>query len=534
MNTKIPLGTKLLVLVSLPVIVCTIIAIAVASININREGEKALIDKSTAILSRLESAREYVAKQNMMPTITKEALEAYPNGDLPKKTRSTILRQVPIFSSMSIGEQNSEQENYEFKVTAKNARNSKNEADDLEKEFIKQFESDAPKQIIYKHKKNDQIWVIRPIHLSENQGCLTCHGDPATSPYKNGKDILGYDMENWTDGTFKGLFIIKSDLAPVHKASMASTSKIALWSLLIAIIAILIGTAFVRIISGKLKNFAYINKMLAEGDLDVKADESGNDEFSLLGKHINTMVEKLRVVTEKIRKASQSIKESSNEVNNTAHKISEGANRQATAVEEVSASMEEMTSNIDQNTENAQQTETIAIVSAKGIREGNESSKTAIDSMNKIAEKISIINEIAFQTNILALNAAVEAARAGEHGKGFAVVASEVRKLAERSKISSEEIEELSKSGVNVSKIAGEQLEKIVPEIERTASLVQEISIASIEQSSGSNQINSAIQDLNHVTQENAGVSDSLANKSIELSQQAEELIDAISFFKHV
>jgi len=172
------------------------------------------------------------------------------------------------------------------------------------------------------------------------------------------------------------------------------------------------------------------------------------------------------------------------------------------------------------------------LIATEGIKQGSESTNIAVDAMKNIADKIKIVNDIAFQTNILALNAAVEAARAGEHGKGFAVVAAEVRKLAERSKIAADEIDLLSKNGVEVSEKAGKKLTEIVPEIEKTARLVQEIAAASNEQNSGADQVNNAIQQLNQVTQQNAAASEEMATSSEELSSQAEELKRIISFFK--
>jgi len=212
--------------------------------------------------------------------------------------------------------------------------------------------------------------------------------------------------------------------------------------------------------------------------------------------------------------------------------MSQGATEQASASEEVSSSMEEMVSNIQQNTDNAIQTEKIAMMVATNIRKGNASAQRSAISMKDIADKISIISEISFQTNILALNAAVEAARAGEHGRGFAVVAAEVRKLAERSKVAAEEINQVSKDGVDIASSTGQQLEDLVPEIEKTTKLVQEISAASMEQNTGTDQINNALQQLNHVTQQNAASSEEQATSAEELANQSEHLREIISFFR--
>ena len=216
----------------------------------------------------------------------------------------------------------------------------------------------------------------------------------------------------------------------------------------------------------------------------------------------------------------------------TSIEMSQGASEQASSAEEVSSSMEEMASNIQQNTDNSQQTEKIALNAAEGINKVALAAKETLDKMKEIAEKVSIIGEIARQTNILALNAAVEAARAGEHGKGFAVVAAEVRKLAERSQASAVEIDALTKISVKSTEEAGSLMNAIAPEIQKTAKLVQEITAASIEQTSGAEQINNAIQQLNKVTQQNAAASEEMATGSEELSGQAEKLLESISFFK--
>ena len=271
---------------------------------------------------------------------------------------------------------------------------------------------------------------------------------------------------------------------------------------------------------------------VAKGDLTASIDIDQKDEIGILAASLVSMVEKLREIVTSITTGADSIAIASNEMSSTSQEMSQGASEQASSAEEVSSSMEEMASNIQQNTENAQQTEKIALSAVEGIREGYKSTEISVSSMKNIAEKIKIINDIAFQTNILALNAAVEAARAGEHGKGFAVVAAEVRKLAERSKVAADEIDELSQSGVSISEKAGKQLGEIVPEIEKTAKLVQEITAASLEQTSGAEQVNNAIQQLNQVTQQNAAASEEMATSAEELSSQADQLKDYVSYFK--
>ncbi len=273
-------------------------------------------------------------------------------------------------------------------------------------------------------------------------------------------------------------------------------------------------------------------KTVADGDLSATVDVYQKDEVGELADALRNMVEKLKDIVENIQSGADSISGAGFEVSSASQQLSQGASEQASAAEEVSSSMEQMAANIQQNTDNAQQTEKISLNVSQGVQKVGAAAQESLDSIKNIADKINIINDIAFQTNILALNAAVEAARAGEHGKGFAVVAAEVRKLAERSKIAADEIVALASRSVNVTEEASELMGSLIPEIEKTAKLVQEIAAASIEQNSGSDQINNAIQQLNTVTQQNAASSEELATSSEELSSQAEQLKELISFFK--
>lgn len=298
-----------------------------------------------------------------------------------------------------------------------------------------------------------------------------------------------------------------------------------------AIVAVLLTRSITK---GLVRGVAFAEQV-ASGDLtrDIETEFTNRgDEIGKLSRSLSNMVGTLRNIVENILNGSEGIASASQEMASTSQSMSQGASEQASAIEEVSSSMEEMVSNIQQNAENSLQTEKIAVNAVTEIRIGSEATNTAVTAMKNIADKIRIINDIAFQTNILALNAAVEAARAGEHGKGFAVVASEVRKLAERSKVAADEIDDLSRDGVAVAEKAGTKLNEIVPEIEKTAKLVQEISAASMEQNNGSDQINSAIQQVNSATQQNAASSEEIASSSEELASQAEALREIIVYFK--
>ncbi|MBF0136700.1 MAG: methyl-accepting chemotaxis protein [Magnetococcales bacterium] len=244
------------------------------------------------------------------------------------------------------------------------------------------------------------------------------------------------------------------------------------------------------------------------------------------------MVQQLKEIVGSIQEVSREVVTGSSTVSESAVQLSEGATSQAASIEETSAAMEQMTSNIAQNTDNAGMTGKMAQKAARDAQEGGAAVTHAVTAMTEIAGKIGIIEDIARQTNLLALNAAIEAARAGEHGKGFAVVAAEVRKLAERSQLAAGEIKELSSSTVTVAERAGQLLGHLVPDIQRTAELVQEITTGSEEQNQGAQQVNQAIQQLDQVIQQNAGASAEMSNTARELAEQAQKLQETVAFFR--
>ena len=311
------------------------------------------------------------------------------------------------------------------------------------------------------------------------------------------------------------------------------------WSAIVGVLMLLVGVLitiyFSRAISLSIGKAVSVMSAINQGNLDVEQlpvnPKGAKDELEEMGAALNSMSGKLREVVFSVQSAAQSVTQGSAELAGTSQSLSEGAANQATAVEEVSASMEEMTANIEQNTDNAHQTETIARQAADDAKQGGESVSKTVEAMRQIADKIAIVEEIARQTNLLALNAAIEAARAGEHGKGFAVVAAEVRKLAERSGVAAAEISDLSGHSVAIAEQAGKMLEKMVPDITQTAELVQEIAAGSQEQHSGSNQIKSAILQLDKVVQQNSAESEHVAGSSQELASHAAVLQQAIGYF---
>ncbi|MDV6236948.1 methyl-accepting chemotaxis protein [Leptospira ellisii] len=271
---------------------------------------------------------------------------------------------------------------------------------------------------------------------------------------------------------------------------------------------------------------------ISVGNLTQKITNDYRGTFGKLKEYSNNTIDKLNEIIGDIIVRSSSLVTSASEVSSTANSLSQGASEQAASVEETTSSLEEMTASIDQNAQNSRQTEQISSKSSKDAEEGGASVIETVKAMKQIAEKISIIEDIAYQTNLLALNAAIEAARAGDHGKGFAVVASEVRKLAERSQKSANEISSLASSSVAIAEKAGDLISQIVPSIRKTADLVQEITAASDEQAAGVSEINKAMGQLDQVSQQNASASEELAAISEEMNSQAEQLRESVLFFK--
>ena len=319
------------------------------------------------------------------------------------------------------------------------------------------------------------------------------------------------------------------------QATAQATRDVILYAAVAAVVlallvAWLISRSLTVQLGGEPKLAAELMNRIAHGDLSMEVPVHKNDTRSMLYA-VQQMVHKLRQVLVDVNGSAEALASASEEVSATAQTLSQASSEQAAGVEETSATMEQASASVMQNTENAKLTDGMASKAAQDAVEGGEAVKATAAAMKQIAQKISIIDDIAYQTNLLALNAAIEAARAGEHGKGFAVVATEVRKLAERSQVAAQEISDVASSSVQLSERAGQLLDVMVPNIQKTSELVQEIAAASQEQATGITQINTAMGQLTQATQTNASSSEQLAATAEEMSAQAEQLQQAVGFF---
>ncbi len=528
---------KLILIIVIPLLISTITAISISSTKLKEQGLQTLERKTKAILTRMEAIRSYVANQFDLNKEINEITSLHPDGAITESEKDNVLKMVPIFASMEVGAMNSEKDSYSFRVASHRARNSRNLATEQEESFINKFESDVSiKDISYINKETNELWVIRPVRLSEKDGCLTCHGKPSTSPWGNGKDILGYEMEDYKDGDIEGIFILKSSLDANNNEVQANIKNaiinIIVIMSIIFVITIIVSSLFIKRTNSKMQTIIKANNRITKGQLNEKVDIKGNDEFSELGVHTNTMIDSLTNVIQALNKTSHMLTEESGRTSDLSEKLANHSSEQAAAVEEISVSMEEMTASIQQNHSNAKSTEEISKSSVEEIKTSNQSSEEAVTTMRSIEQELKVIEDIANQTNILALNASVEAARAGKAGSGFAVVAGEVRKLAELSRVSADKIKGSFNEGVNTVTVTKEKLVALVPEIEQTSTLLSEIASSSMEQSLSGNEINNAIQSLNEATQENANIAEGMSARAKLLTKAANDLKEKISFFR--
>jgi methyl-accepting chemotaxis protein len=364
----------------------------------------------------------------------------------------------------------------------------------------------------------------------QTENCIASHGESGPAEASKLRETISVTAANLQTEAAK---VIKKTSADLVQKTNSCENGIIIGLILAVVMFLVAFKDFTARTIKPLNEGIHNATLLARGDLTVKMERSENrDEVGSLNNAMYDLSESLKNILNAIKASAGEIANTSSEMNRASLQMSNSANDQAASAEEVSSSIEEMSSSIQQNSENALETEKIAAASYGTIRDYSHTADKSVKAMNEIAQKITIIDEIAFQTNILALNAAVEAARAGEHGKGFAVVAAEVRKLAERCASAAKEIDVVSAGGQSVAKQTGTAFSQVLPQIERTTALVREITAACREQATGSDQINTAVQRFNMTTQQFASISEEVATNSDILMQQSEKLLKILEYFK--
>lgn len=546
---RLSFQSKILMTVAVACLICGGVAVGVAIHYNEEEFRDGLVEKSRTIHGRLDVVAKYVANQGGLKTMIDRYVKLYKDSSqLTEDDKKVILQQVPIYAAMRVGSEGAEKENYKFRVFSDEPRNKENAGTPEEMAIFRRFAEDSGLKEIVTNEPH-RVVVYRPVRLAENHGCLNCHGAPNTSPWGNGRDILGYKMEDWRDGKLHGVFAVENYTEVVAKAAVASGKESSTKYLAIFIIC---GALVALLISG----------LVARGPL-----------------------RELRSIASSLSSSGEELTAASGKISSTSQALSSASNEQAASLGQTAASLEEISAMIAKASSNATSTASSAsesqkkaesgkasmdqmMVSMEEIRLSNDAIMNQINQSNQqiseivtviqeIGNKTKVINDIVFQTKLLSFNASVEAARAGEHGKGFAVVAEEVGNLAQMSGNAAKEIsdmlqESISKvesivqdtkvkvegligdgkhkveMGVGVARQCATMLNEIVEDVNKVTGLAQEISNASQEQSIGVGEINKAMSQLDSVTQQNAATSVEAAEASEQLSTQANSLKTAV------
>jgi len=474
------------------------------------QGREMLFDSMRGVVIVGEKVRDSIAKMNQDKVFRTDDLIAEFKASGGELKNSKLYNTVPVVAAWQTIEAAAQSEGYQFRVPKLQARNPKNTPTAEEESILRALEQGKEEELRIVDDKNELLVYARPIRLTSD--CLSCHGDPKTSPTGDGKDVLGFAMENWKVGEVHGAFILKTPFKHLDEHAQAAFSQ-AIW----LVIPLMLGLAIFIYFSLRYTTQHFILRPL-HASISIIKDDSEKEVF----------------VSNEIAKASNTLAESSTQ--------------QAASLEETSASLEEISSMTKRNAEHAEKAHQIAGDTRRAADAGSQDMKAMVDAMNdikassdNIAAIIKTIDEIAFQTNILALNAAVEAARAGEAGAGFAVVADEVRALAQRSakaaRETAEKIEDSikkSEHGVVMSSKVAKGLTEIVEKAKSMDELVSEIASGSKEQSQGISQVNEAISQLDKVTQQNAATSEEAASASTEIKARSENLDQAVSDLIHI
>ncbi len=529
---------KLLLLAVLPIILCLFVFLFIEVSQITSMGHLHLQEKNVAILNRMKAARSFVATSLDLEKQIELVKAEYPDGNLPRIEKKRLMNYVPIFSSWTIGQTKEANETFDFQIASLYPRNPKNLATEKEAALIGKFSNQQDTILTFYDEESNSLWSVRPVYLSEKEGCLTCHGDPAESPWGNGKDILGYRMEGWEDGDLRALFIIKSDLAPLDASIREEIASVSVLVFIIVVLAIGLGVflsgRLFNVIGGEPSEVAEVVQKLSEGDLLAELVTGGKTKIKPKGIYgdIFRMKEKLREILSEIVTGANFMSFASKEISTSASIMSEGAAKQAVSADQVSAETKEIIRLIDESAKLANQTGDIAERANKDLEGVSESTGQSLGAVKSIRDKIRVISEIAYKTNILSLNANIEAARAGAAGKGFSAVALEVQRLAELTKQAAVEIENFSNDTYELTYNAKDALSVLTPQVLKTNELVGELDVAADKQKGGIVNVGHQVESLKGITQQNATLSEELAANAEEFAAQSERFKDLIDYFK--
>lgn len=537
---SISLRNKLLGLIIIVVLFISIGGLVASKTTIYDLGLENAVAKSKSTLTQMDIARTYMSETGLFKMKAQQILKDYSEPNFSKEVKEEILKSVPVVAAMNIGKAGEKDGNYTFKAIAINARNKDNEATSKEKQILEYFKSNAKEDKVEIDEENQILRVYRPVSLDKKQGCLHCHGDPATSPWHNGKDILGYQMENMKDGDLKGAFVIEQSLAAVAKTSNAVTSRVLIVTLGITLLFLTLAFFLLTGIVKSITSYAY---------------------------QISSRGDKLLTTSDSLNTLSKS--------------LSENSNNTASALQQTTTAIDQIRAMADRNMEDTMQTLSFTEKSLDFVKQGKEANEglfhfmegmvkvnnlikdnadesnkkmsEIIQIFNNISDKLTVINNIAFQTKLLSFNASVEAARAGEAGKGFSVVAQEVGNLANSSGKSAKEIEDMlsaslltvenivkdnqhkinsmldtsSKeldSGSIVIKESAKVFEDISDSITEIHTRMKQVSTATTEQKNGMAEINKAVNNIDERTSDNSISSDKVSVTSNEMKTEANHI----------
>ena len=498
--------------------------------SINSEITQQYQEKAEILLYSMKAVRKHVKK-----TIRPEANTILSSTDFRRELQSTSYAANSVFGRIS----DKYKYNIKYKTPSIKPMNKKNSANKVETELITMLDKMHTKGI-----KPLKWQGIRKINGIDNyiiitgsvnkKSCIRCHSAPENAPASMRK-LYAFDNPARLVNRVETAEMVYIPMNTVkEKTNKISFILILIGAVSVFLIVFIIGIIFKRIVTDPLSNLTQEMQNISqgEGDLTVQIDVNYKNEIGDLSNYFNQFVSKIHDMIVGVKERVNIMSEATITVSKSAEILNESSSGQAASMEEIVSSMDEIGSTVAQNATNAKETDKIAQKTSTSATEGGAVVNESVISIKNIAEKISIIEDIAYQTNLLALNAAIEAARAGEHGKGFAVVATEVRKLAEKSQLAAQEIITIANDGQTISEKAGSMINSMIPEMQKTAQLIQEIASASDQQSSGISQINIGLEEVNNLTQGIAASSEELYSTSNILKTESDELIRLLSIFK--